>query len=59
MVTTVHDEPRRALRHLSTLLQATGLVYVIGLGMVLLGASVALAVRGVLELVSWLAGFIR
>jgi hypothetical protein len=27
MVTTVHDEPRRASRHLSTWLQAIGFVY--------------------------------
>ena len=59
MVTTVRTEPRRALRHLSTWAQAVGLVYVIGFGMVLLGAAVVLPVLGVIELVSWIAGLMR
>ena len=58
MVTTVQQRPR-ALRHLSTWLQAIGLVYVIGFGMVLLGAAVVLPVLGVIELVSWIAGLMR
>lgn len=59
MVTTVRTEPRRALTHLSTWVQAVGLVYVIGFGMVLLGAAVVLPVLGVIELVSWIAGLMR
>ncbi len=59
MVTTVRTEPRRALRHLSTWVQAVGLVYVIGFGIVLLGAAVVLPVLGVIELVSWIAGLMR
>ena len=59
MVTTVRTEPRRALRHLSTWVQAVGLVYVIGFGMVLLGTAVVLPVLGVIELVSWIAGLMR
>ena len=39
--------------------QAVGLVYVIGFGMVLLGAAVVLPVLGVIELVSWIAGLMR
>jgi hypothetical protein len=56
MVTMVQDERHGALRHLSTWLQAAGLVYAIGFGMVLLGAAVALTVRGVIELAAWVAG---
>jgi hypothetical protein len=59
MVTTVHGRSRGALRHLATWVQAAGLVYVIGFGMVLLGAVIALPVLGVLELVSWMAGLMR
>ena len=59
MVTTVHEQPRRALRHLLTWVQAVGLVYAIGFGMVLLGATVALTARGAIELVSWIAGLMR
>ena len=58
MVTTVQQGPR-ALRHLSTWLQAVGLVYAIGFGMVLLGAAVVLPVLGAIELVSWIAGLMR
>jgi len=42
MVTTVHERPPGTLRHLWTWVQAVGLVYVIGFGMVLLGAAVVL-----------------
>ena len=59
MVTTVHERPRGALRHLWTGVQAIGLVYVIGFGMVLLGAAVVLPVLRVIELVSWIAGLKR
>jgi hypothetical protein len=59
MVTTVHEQPGGALRHLWTWVQAVGLVYVIGFGMVLLGAAVVLPVLGVIELVSWIAGLMR
>ena len=59
MVTTVHERPRGALRHLWTWVQAVGLVYVVGFGMVLLGAAVVLPVLGVIELVSWIAGLMR
>ena len=58
MVTTVHAEPRTALGHLTTWVQAVGLVYVVGAGMVLLGATVAVAIRGAIELVSWIAGLV-
>ena len=59
MVMTVHELPRGALRHLWTWVQAAGLVYVVGFGMVLLGAAVVLSVLGVIELVSWIAGLMR
>ena len=59
MVTTVHEGPRGFVGHLWTWVQAVGLVYVVGFGMVLLGASVALVVRGAIELVSWIAGLAR
>jgi hypothetical protein len=59
MVTTVHARPRGFGGHLWTWVQAVGLVYVIALGMVLLGATVALTVRGAIELVSWIAGLVR
>jgi hypothetical protein len=59
MVTTVHEQPRGALTHLWTWVQAAGLVYVIGFGMVLLGAAVVLPILGVIELVSWIAGLMR
>ena len=59
MVTTVQERPRGALGHLSTWLQAIGLVYVIGFGIGLLGAAVVLPVLGVIELVSWIAGLMR
>ncbi len=59
MVTTVRTAPRRAMKHLSAWAQAVGLVYVIGFGMVLLGAAVVLPVLGVIELVSWIAGLSR
>jgi hypothetical protein len=58
MVTTVQQGPR-ALRHLLTWLQAVGLVYAIGFGMVLLGAAVVLPILGAIELVSWIAGLMR
>ena len=56
MVTTVHNGPRAALTHLSTWLQAIGLVYAAGLAMVVLGAAVALIIRSGIELVLWIAG---
>lgn len=59
MVTTVHEQRRGALRHLWTWAQAVGLVHVIGFGMVLLVAAVALPVLGVIALVSWIAGLMR
>lgn len=58
MVTTVRERPREFVEHLWTWVQAVGLVYVIGFGIVLLGATVALAVRGAIELVSWMARLI-
>jgi hypothetical protein len=57
MVTMVHNERRRTGRHLSTWLQAAGLVYAIGFGMALVGAAVELVGRGAISLVSWIAGF--
>jgi hypothetical protein len=59
MVTTVRDQPRAALAHLWTWLQAAGLVYVSGFGMALLGAAVVLPIFGLIELVSWIAGLMR
>ena len=59
MVTTVHAAPRGFVRHLWTWVQAVALVYVIAFGIVLLGAAVALPVRGAMELLSWVAGLIR
>ena len=59
MVTTVREGPRAFVGHLWTWVQAVGLVYVIGFGMVLLGATMALTVRGAIELVSWIAGLMR
>ena len=55
MMTTVYEEPRRVLRHFWTWVQAVGLVYVIAIGMVLLGATVALTARGLIELLLWIA----
>jgi hypothetical protein len=45
--------------HLRTWLQATALVYVAAFVVLLLGAGVALMVRGLIELVSWTAGLLR
>jgi hypothetical protein len=59
MVTTVCEQRGGTLRHLWTWVRAAGLVYVIGLGMVLLGAAVVLPVLGVIELVSWIAGLMQ
>ena len=59
MVTAVYEGPRGPLKHLSTWLQAIGLVYLIGFGMVFLGAIVGMIVRGTTELVSWIAGLMR
>jgi hypothetical protein len=59
MLTTVHQEPRRFVGHLWTWVQAIALVYVIAFGMVLLSATVALTVRGAIELLSWIAGLVR
>jgi hypothetical protein len=47
------------MTHLSTLAQAMGLVYVIGLGMVLFGAAIELTGRMAVHLVSWIAGLTR
>jgi hypothetical protein len=59
-----HPEAERkqtpgALKHASTLGQAMGLVYLVGLGMVLCGAAVDLTARGAIELLSWIAGLMR
>ena len=59
MVTTVREQPRAAVKHLTTWVQAVGLVYLIALGIVLLGITVALTARGAIELVSWMAGLVR
>jgi hypothetical protein len=59
MVTTVQEAPRGFVGHLWTWVQAVGLVYVVGFGMVLLGSSVTLVVRGAIELVSWTVGLAR
>ena len=59
MVTTVYAGPRGFVGHLWSWVQAAGLVYVVGFGMVLLGSSVTLVVRGAIELVSWIAGLVR
>ena len=56
MTATVDQKPQGVLKHVSTLVQAMGLVYLIGLGMALLGAAVDLTVRGAIELVFWIAG---
>ncbi len=58
MATTV-PAPRRFIGHLWTWVQASILVYLIGFGIVLLGAAVALLVRGVMEVTSWVAETIR
>jgi hypothetical protein len=58
MVTTIHEDSRGALKHLSTSVQAIGLVYLIGFVMALLGATVALMVHAVIEVVSGIAGLI-
>ena len=59
MATTVHQEPRGSLQHLSTWVQAIGLVYLVGFGMVVFGAAVDHTFRGAIELVSWIAGLMR
>jgi len=59
MGTTVHEAPRGFVGHLWTWVQAVVLVYLIGFAMVLLGAAVALPVRGAMELLSWVAALIR
>jgi hypothetical protein len=59
MATTVHHEPRGARRHVSALVQAIGLVYLVGFGMVTFGAAVDLTLRGATELLSWIAGLMR
>jgi hypothetical protein len=56
MVRTVRNEPRGALNHLWTWVQAAALVYVIVFGLVLLGAAVTLTARGAIDLVFWIAG---
>ena len=50
---------RRALTHLGTWLQAVLLVWAVAFVIVLLGIPVALIGRGVIELVSWIAGALR
>ena len=47
------------LKRASTLVQAIGLVYLIGLGMILFAATLDFGVRGAIELVSWVTGFGR
>ena len=59
MVTTVHEGARGFVGHLWTWIQAITLVYLIGFAMVLLGAAVALPVRGAMELLSWVTALIR
>lgn len=56
---TMVPAPRRFIGHLWTWVQASILVYLIGFGLVLLGAAVALLVRGVMEVTSWVAETIR
>jgi hypothetical protein len=55
MVTTVYEQRGGTLQNLCTWVQAAGLVYLIVLGVGLLGAAVVLPVLGVIELVSWVA----
>ena len=50
---------RRALAHLRTWLQAVVLAWLVGFAIVLLGIPVAVIGRGVIELVSWIAGALR
>jgi hypothetical protein len=59
MATAVYEGRRGLLKHLSTWLQAIGLVYLIGSGMVFLGAIVGLIVREPIELMPWIAGLMR
>jgi hypothetical protein len=59
MVTSVYEQRGGTLRHLWAWVQAVGLVYVIALGLGLLGAAVVLPVLGVIELVSWIAGLMQ
>lgn len=59
MVTTAHEQPLGAVKHLATWAHAAGLAYVVGFGMVLLGAAVVLPVLALIELVSSAAGLVR
>jgi len=59
MVTTVHEAPRGFVDHLWTWVQAIALVYLIGFVMVLLGAAIALPVRGAMAVLSWVAALMR
>lgn len=59
MATMVHHKLRGALTHVTTLLRAIGLVYLIGLGMLLFFTAVELTARGAIELVSWIAELTR
>ena len=59
METTAHAAPRGFARHLWTWVQAAALVYLIGFAIALLGAAIALPVRGAVELLSWIAASIR
>ena len=59
MVTRGHERPLGPLKHLATWAHATSLAYVVGFGMVLLGAAIVLPVLGLIELVSWVAGLVR
>jgi hypothetical protein len=59
MLTTVHEAPRGFVGHLWTWVQAIALVYLIGFAMVLLGAAIALPVRGAIEVLSWVAALTR
>jgi hypothetical protein len=47
------------MTHLSTVLQAIGLVYVIGFGMALVGAAIELTGRTAVHVVSWMGGLMR
>lgn len=56
---SVREQPRVALRHLWTWLQAAGLVYLIGIGLMLVVGAIALPVLALFTLVSWAAGLMR
>ncbi len=59
MATTIQQESRGALKYVFSLVQAIGIVYLIGFGMALFAATVELTARGAIELVSWIGGLTR